>query len=38
GLGLAIVVDLAQLYGGNVALATSPMQGLRVSLTLPSAT
>ncbi len=38
GLGLAIVVDLAQLYGGNVALATSPMHGLRVSLTLPSAT
>ncbi len=38
GLGLPIVVDLAQLYGGNVALATSPTHGLRVSLTLPSAT
>ncbi|NYZ12134.1 sensor histidine kinase [Azospirillum sp. RWY-5-1] len=36
GLGLAIVQELAGLYGGGVALAESPMGGLRVTLTLPA--
>jgi len=38
GLGLSIVVDLAQLYGGNLALDDSPLGGLRATLTLPSVT
>lgn len=37
GLGLGIVRDLAQLYGGDVALAESPAGGLRAILTLPAA-
>lgn len=37
GLGLAIVDDLARLYGGQVALADSPLGGLRAVLTLPAA-
>jgi len=37
GLGLGIVRDLAQLYGGDVALAQSPAGGLRAMLTLPAA-
>ena len=37
GLGLAIVRDLVDLYGGSVALDTSPLGGLRVVLTLPRA-
>ncbi len=36
GLGLAIVRDLAELYGGAIALETSPDGGLRARLTLPS--
>lgn len=36
GLGLAIVSDLAQLYGGSIALDTSPLGGLRLRLTLPA--
>lgn len=36
GLGLAIVDDLARLYGGRVALADSPLGGLRAELTLPA--
>ncbi|MBX9711437.1 MAG: sensor histidine kinase [Xanthobacteraceae bacterium] len=35
GLGLSIVVDLAQLYGGNLKLAAAPIGGLRAELTLP---
>jgi signal transduction histidine kinase len=35
GLGLAIVRDLAELYGGSIALADSPMGGLRAVLRLP---
>jgi signal transduction histidine kinase len=35
GLGLAIVRDLAELYGGSIALETSPLGGLRARLTLP---
>jgi signal transduction histidine kinase len=37
GLGLAIVRDLAELYGGSIALQTSPASGLRAILQLPSA-
>ena len=35
GLGLAIVRDLAELYGGSIVLATSPLGGLRARLELP---
>jgi signal transduction histidine kinase len=35
GLGLAIVRDLAELYGGSIALGSSPLGGLRAILTLP---
>ena len=35
GLGLAIVDDLARMYGGQLALADSPLGGLRASLILP---
>lgn len=37
GLGLAIVRDLAELYGGRVGLERSPLGGLRVRLELPAA-
>ncbi|MBY0497675.1 MAG: hypothetical protein K2Y23_26000 [Cyanobacteria bacterium] len=37
GLGLAIVADLVELYGGSIALGSSPLGGLRATLTLPSA-
>jgi signal transduction histidine kinase len=36
GLGLSIVGDLAQLYGGELRLAGSPLGGLRVALRLPA--
>ena len=36
GLGLAIVRDLAELYGGSVALESSPLGGLRARLQLPA--
>jgi signal transduction histidine kinase len=36
GLGLSIVVDLAQLYGGAFVFDDSPMGGLRARLTLPA--
>lgn len=36
GLGLAIVDDLTHLYNGQITLAESPQQGLRVQLVLPS--
>lgn len=35
-LGLAIVHDLAELYGGSLALERSPLGGLRVRLTMPA--
>lgn len=35
GLGLSIVRDLAEAYGGSVTLDASTMGGLRASLTLP---
>jgi signal transduction histidine kinase len=36
GFGLAIVRDLAELYGGSISLEESPMGGARVRLTLPA--
>jgi len=35
GFGLAIVRDLAELYGGSIALAGSPQGGLKARLRLP---
>ena len=35
GFGLAIVCDLAEVYGGSVALEQSPQGGVRAQLTLP---
>jgi signal transduction histidine kinase len=37
GLGLAIVRDIADVYGGAITLAASPAGGLRAELTLPAA-
>jgi signal transduction histidine kinase len=36
GLGLAIVRDLVELYGGSIALSSSPAGGLRARLQLPT--
>ena len=35
GLGLSIVVELADLYGGDLKLGTAPLGGLRAELVLP---
>ncbi len=37
GLGLAIVRDLAEIYGGSIALSRSDAGGLRATLVLPRA-
>jgi signal transduction histidine kinase len=37
GFGLAIVRELAELYGGGITLESSPRGGLRASLRLPEA-
>lgn len=37
GFGLAIVRELAELYGGAIALDASPLGGLRATLRLPTA-
>ena len=37
GLGLSIVVELADLYGGELSLGTAPIGGLRAELVLPAA-
>jgi signal transduction histidine kinase len=37
GIGLAIVRDIATLYGGSIALDQSPDGGVRATLTLPLA-
>jgi signal transduction histidine kinase len=37
GLGLAIVRDLVEIYGGSMALETSPTGGLRAVVRLPRA-
>jgi signal transduction histidine kinase len=34
GFGLAIVRDLAELYGGSIALDAPPLGGLRATLRL----
>ena len=36
GFGLAIVRELAELYGGSISLDRSPQGGVRASLVLPS--
>jgi signal transduction histidine kinase len=36
GLGLSIVVELANLYGGKLTLDTAPIGGLRAELVLPA--
>ena len=36
GIGLAIVRDLAELYGGSIALDRGPLGGLRATLKLPA--
>jgi signal transduction histidine kinase len=36
GLGLSIVVDLAQIYGGSLLLEESPLGGMRATLRLPA--
>ncbi|MEO8359951.1 MAG: ATP-binding protein [Vicinamibacteria bacterium] len=37
GFGLAIVADLAELYGGSIVIEQAPSGGVRARLTLPSA-
>ncbi len=37
GVGLTIVRELAQLYGGSIRLARSPLGGLKATLSLPAA-
>ena len=37
GLGLSIVSELVELYGGTLSLERSPYEGLRVMITLPRA-
>jgi signal transduction histidine kinase len=36
GFGLAIVRELAELYGGSIVLGASPLGGLRATLRLPA--
>jgi signal transduction histidine kinase len=36
GIGLAIVRDIAEIYGGSISLEGSPMGGTRAQLTLPA--
>jgi signal transduction histidine kinase len=36
GFGLAIVREIAELYGGSIELDASPLGGLRATLTLPT--
>lgn len=36
GFGLAIVRDLAEVYGGSISLEESPMGGARARLILPA--
>ena len=36
GLGLSIVLELADLYGGGLTLSNAPIGGLRAELVLPA--
>ena len=36
GLGLSIVRDLAEVYGGSISLEASPLGGLRARLRFPA--
>jgi two-component system osmolarity sensor histidine kinase EnvZ len=36
GLGLSIARDIAHSHGGEIALSTSPLGGLRVTVTIPA--
>jgi len=36
GFGLAIVSDLAEIYGGSISLTDAPIGGTRAALTLPA--
>jgi len=36
GFGLAIVRELAELYGGSIVLDASPLGGVRARLQLPT--
>ncbi len=36
GFGLSIVRELAELYGGSIALSDAPLAGLRATLSLPA--
>jgi signal transduction histidine kinase len=36
GLGLSIVTEIAELYGGDLKLETSPLGGLKAALYLPA--
>jgi signal transduction histidine kinase len=36
GFGLSIVSELAELYGGSIALGEAPLGGLRATLSLPA--
>ena len=38
GMGLAIVRDLVEAYGGSIGLSDSPLGGLRVTLRVPRPT
>ena len=37
GFGLAIVRDLAELYGGSISLEDSPLGGLQAQISFPAA-
>ena len=36
GLGLSIANDIVRSHGGSISFAKSPLNGLRVKITLPS--
>ena len=36
GLGLSIANDIIRAHGGNISLEKSPLEGLRVKISLPS--
>jgi signal transduction histidine kinase len=38
GFGLAIVRELADVYGGSISLGDAPMGGMRAELRLPAIT